>query len=512
MTYRLLAALLAATLFSVMSAGAETVRWGRSGDAATLDPHAAADGMTLQLARNIYEPLVVRDADGSVRGGLASSWLVNADDPNVWVFNLRRAVFQDGSAFDAGDVVFSFERARSDGSALSEAASDIVSVRALDPRSVEIRLAEPTAILPAAISDILIMDKEWAQTNGIAKARAPGTGDEPFSARHANGTGPYRLESRDPDVRTKLVLNERYSGSERPAADAIVYLPIVNPAMQATALIRGEIDVLQDVAATDFDRLQEADGSAVETGPANAVLYLGYRFGATEGDGEAPGDAKNPFDDPNVREAIDIAISRSQAVGFVDRGHAEPTAILAAPFVNGWSRGLAAEVTPDRSRAKELLAQAGYPDGFAVKLDAANADAAVANRISSMLASIGIWADVVTRQRAAHEAQLASGQSAFHLTDYSAPGYDSAPILEWLVAAHEGYENPALSERIGALSGMRPRSERNAAIAALWLDVQNERIVLPIAQRQIAHAMRDVISVPVDPNNQTRFEAIRFND
>jgi peptide/nickel transport system substrate-binding protein len=385
-------------------------------------------------------------------------------------------------------------------------------VRALDPRSVEIRFAEPSPTLPAAISDILIMDKEWAEANGVTKAVAPGTGDEPFSARRANGTGPYRLESRDPDVHTKLVVNERYSGPARPAADEIVYLPIVNPAMQATALVRGEIDVLQDVAFADFVRLQEEDGIAVETGPANAVLYLGYRFGAPEVDGEALGDAKNPFDDPKVREAIDIAISRSQAAGFVDRGHAQPTAILAAPFVNGWSRGLAAEVTPDRTRAKELLAQAGYPDGFAVKLDAANADAAVANRISSLLASIGIWADVVTRPRVAHDAHLASGQSAFHLTDYSASGYDSAAILEWLVEEHEGYENQTLSQRIDALSGMKPRSERNTAIAALWLDVQNERIVLPIAQRQIAHAMRDGIYVPVDPNNQTRFEAIRFND
>jgi peptide/nickel transport system substrate-binding protein len=404
--------------------------------------------------------------------------------------------------------VFSFDRARSDGSALSEAASDIISVRTLDPRSVEIRFAEPTAILPGAISDILIMDKEWAQANGVAKARAPGTGDEPFSARHANGTGPYTLESRDPDVRTKLVVNERYSGPARPAADEIVYLPIVNPAMQATALVRGEIDVLQDVDFADIARLQEEDGITVETGPANDVLYLGYRFGAPQSDG----DAKNPFDEPKVREAIDIAISRAQAAGFVDRGHAQPTAILAAPFVNGWSKGLAAEVTPDRTRAKELLAEAGYADGFAVKLDAANADAAVANRISSMLASIGIWADVVARPQAAHGAHLASGQSAFHLADYSAPGYDSAAILEWLVDGHDGYENRALSERIDALSGMKSRSERNRAIATLWLEVQAERIVLPIAQRQIAHALRDEISVPVDPNNQTRFEAIRFND
>jgi peptide/nickel transport system substrate-binding protein len=509
-TYRLLAAFFAALVIATLPARAETVRWGRSGDAATLDPHAAADAMTAQLVRNIYEPLVERGPDGSITGKLAASWLVPADDPNVWMFNLRQAVFHDGSAFDASDVVFSFDRARAQGSALRDKLSGITAVRALDARSVAIRFADPSPILPAVISDVPIMDGEWAKANGIADARAPGEGDEPHSERNANGTGPYRLESRDPDVRTVLVANERYH-SALPAAEKVVYLPIVNPAMQATALLWGEIDVLQDVAISDIERLREADDISVETGPANNVLYLGYRFGSPDMEGDDR-NAGNPFDNPKVREAIDLAIDRSEAAEFADRGHAEPTAILAPPFVNGWSKGLAIEVVPDRERAKELLAEAGYPDGFAVKLDAANGDAAVANRISTMLARIGIWADVMTRPRVAHEAHVASGASEFHLADYSAPGYDSAAILEWLVDGHEGYENAALKARIEALSTITNRSERNREIAEIWLEAQEERIMLPIAQRHIAHAMRDTISVAVDPNNQMRFEAIRFND
>lgn len=511
MTCRLLLPCLAVALLTLMPAQAETVLWGRSGDAATLDPHAAADSMTQHLVRNIYEPLVEREPDGTLTGKLAASWLASTEDPNVWIFNLRRAAFHDGSAFAAEDVVFSFNRARSRGSAFSERTSDIISIRALDPRTVEIRFAEPAPVLPAVISDILIMDREWAEANGVTEARAPGTGDEPFSERHANGTGPYQLDSRDPDVRTKLVANDRYTGFPRPVADEVIHLPIVNPAMQPTALLRDEIDVLQDVVPSDVERFRQADGIAVETGPANAVLYLGYRFGEPE-EGSASLDAGVPFDNPKVRQAIDLAIDRSAAARLIDGGQAEATAIPVPSFVNGWSKGLAAVVSADPARARSLLKEAGYPEGFAVKLDAANGDAAVARSIASMLASIGIPVEVVTRPSPAHEAHLASGESDLHLADYSSPGYDSAPILEWLVENRDGYENASLADRVEALSKMQNRSERNAAIAAIWLEAQEERIVLPIAQRQRTHAMRQRISLPVDPNNQTRFEAIRFND
>jgi peptide/nickel transport system substrate-binding protein len=489
-TYRTLAALSAALLLSTFSAVAETVRWGRAGDAATLDPHAAADGYTQQLLHNIYEPLIRFEPGGAVSGVLAASWLSSAGDPNRWVFNLKRAVFHDGAEFDSDDVVFSINRARANGSAFADATSDIVAVRATNARSVEIRFATPSAVVPAVMSRILILDSGWAEENGDGHA-----------ADHANGTGPYKLDSRDAAVRTKLVAHERYAGPA-PAAGEVIYLPIDNPAMQTKALAWGEIEVLQDASPADLNSLEGNESVAVETAPANSVLYLGYKFGGTD----------NPFDKPLVREAIDRAIDRAEVASFVDRGHADATAILAPSFVEGWSKGLAAQLSPNRVKAKELLTEAGYPDGFAVKLDVAKGDEAAANRIKAMLTSIGIWADVVARPAAAHEAHVASGASAFHLSGYSAPGYDSDAILEWLIDGQEGYSNSELSAQVEALAGMRAKSERRSALAKLWLDAQNERIVLPVAQRRIAHAMRASVSVQVDPNGLTRFDTIRFND
>ncbi|MBO6717969.1 MAG: ABC transporter substrate-binding protein [Rhizobiaceae bacterium] len=510
MTCRPLIACLAALLLTTLTAAAETLRWGRSGDAVTLDPHAAADSFTQQLVRNIYEPLVERAPDGSVSGKLAASWLSNANDPNLWTFNLRSAVFHDGTAFDAEDVVFSFNRARAEGSALAKALSDIIAIRALNPRSVSIRFADPTPVLPGVLSRIMIMDKEWTEANGAAVAQSPGEGDAPFTERNANGTGPYRLDSREPDVRTKLTANERYH-SAQPAAAEIIYLPIANPAMQTTALSWGEIDVLQDVALADAERLAETDGIRVETVPSNTVLYLGYDLATTEAD--AAGDATgNPFANAAVRKAIELAINRSDVAARVDHGHGQPTALLAPQFVSGWSVGLAASASANPERARELLADAGYPEGFEVTLGVANGDEPAAEQIESMLESIGIRVEVVVRPQPAHDALIASGDSTFHLADYVASTYDSADILDWLVSGRDGYENASLASRVDALSAMSGGRDRDAAIATLWADAQEERIVIPLAERMIAHAMRGTVSVAVDPNNQTRFETITFGD
>ncbi len=493
-TYRKLAALSAALLLTTLSAEAETLRWGRAGDAATLDPHAAADGYTQQLLHNIYEPLIRFEPGGAASGVLAASWLASAGDPNLWVFNLKRATFHDGAEFDAEDVVFSINRARAEGSAFAGEASQIISVRETSPRTVEIRMAEPAAAPPAVLTRILIMDSGWANENGLASANST-------AADKANGTGPYKLESRDAAVRTKLTANDRYAGPP-PAAKEVVYLPIADSELRGKALAWAELEILQDVSAADLKRLDGIEDVAVETAPANSVLYLGYRFGAGGADG-------NPFDNALVREAIDRTVDRDEVASFAN---SDATAILAPSFAEGWSKGLAAQLSPNPARAKELLAEAGYPDGFGVKLDVARGDEATANRIKAMLTSIGIWADVVARPQADHDAHVASGESAFHLSSYSAPGYGSAPILSWLVDGQKGYANAELSSQVAALANIRNRNERRTALAGLWLNVQKERIVLPLAQRRVAHAMRASVSVQPDPNGLTRFDTVRFND
>ena len=184
------AALMLAAAALHATAEARTLRWARSIDATTLDPHAANTGPNLLLAHQIYEPLILRRPDAKMVPALAASWELTRD-PTIWEFKLRpNAAFHDGAAFDADDVVFSLDRARSDGSDMRSLLSSIERVVKVDPQTVRVRTKGPDPLLPNNLTDILVMDQSWAERHGAV--RPAGAGESP-AARSANGTGPYVL-------------------------------------------------------------------------------------------------------------------------------------------------------------------------------------------------------------------------------------------------------------------------------------------------------------------------------
>ncbi len=192
--------LLAATALALVgtAASAETIKWARAGDSLTLDPHAQNEGPTHTLAHQIYEPLIIRDVTGAFEAALATDW-APTEDPNVWRFNLRQGVtFHDGAAMTAEDVVFSFERAKTEDSDMKELLNSITEVRAVDDYTIEMVTDGPNPILPNNLTNLFIMDKDWAEANNAVKVQDFEGGEDTFSARNANGTGPYKLISREP--------------------------------------------------------------------------------------------------------------------------------------------------------------------------------------------------------------------------------------------------------------------------------------------------------------------------
>ena len=143
----LAAALLAATALGTSTADARSIKWARSGDALTLDPHAQNEGPTTNVNRQIYEPLVERDRSGKLVPTLALSWRIT-EDPSVWEFKLRQGVkFHNGNAFDADDVIFTFERARQPTSDFKGYVTSVESVAKVDAHTVRIKTKGPNPIL-----------------------------------------------------------------------------------------------------------------------------------------------------------------------------------------------------------------------------------------------------------------------------------------------------------------------------------------------------------------------------
>src|SRR5690606_23464326 len=151
-------------------------------------------------------------------------------DPTVWVFKLREGVkFHNGEDFTAEDVVFSFDRARSEGSNLKQLHADVTEIRAIDDHTVEVQMGGPSPLYPNNITNTFIMDKGWSEEHDLQEVQDFAAGESNYAVLNTNGTGPYVLQSREVDVRTVLTAFDGH-WDEAPAVTEVVYLPIADAA------------------------------------------------------------------------------------------------------------------------------------------------------------------------------------------------------------------------------------------------------------------------------------------
>ena len=514
--------LMAATALALVAGGAsaETLKWSRAGDALTLDPHAQNEGPTHTLAHHIYEPLLLRDFDGAFDAALATDW-GPTDDPNVWRFNLRQGVkFHDGADFTAEDVVFSYERAKSPDSDMKELLNSIVEVRAVDDFTIEMVTDGPNPILPSNLTDIFIMDKGWSEANNAVKVQDFEGGEDTFSARNTNGTGPYVMVSREPDVQTVLERFDGYWGmGQFPLGfTRIEYTPIQNAATRVAALLSGEIDYTQDVPVQDLARVADADGLVVKTAPQNRVIF----FGMNMGDEDLANDnveGANPFADVRVREAMKIAINRDAIKQVVMRDQSQPAGVIMPPFVNGWTPELDAVPATDIDRAKGLLAEAGYADGFTIQLDCPNDryinDEAICQAAVGMLGQIGVTVNLDAKPKAQHFPLINNLETDFYMLGWGIPTFDSEYIFNFLVhtkgdqyGSWNGtrYSNPELDEMIVSLASNTDLEARNADIASIWQVVQDEVLYLPIHHQVLNWGMKEGLTIKVDSEDEPKLK------
>src|SRR5690606_827393 len=206
-------AALSAALLIPMGAHAKTLRWASQGDILTLDPHAQNEGMTIAASSYVYEPLVDYDKDFNLVPSLATEWEPVSD--TVWRFHLRKGVkFHDGADFTAEDVVFSINRALAPTSNFKAYVNGIKNVRKIDDHTVEIETDGPNPVLLRQLTNVFIMNKAWAEANNATTPQDFASQQETYSARHTNGTGAYKLESREVDIRTTYVENPDWWGKD----------------------------------------------------------------------------------------------------------------------------------------------------------------------------------------------------------------------------------------------------------------------------------------------------------
>src|SRR6266446_6304260 len=269
---------LALTTLGLGVVDAKTLRWAGRGDMQTTDPHSQNENLTNNINILVYEPLLVRSKTLELLPALADSW--QQLNPTTWRFHLRPGVkFHDGTPFTADDVVFSFERARADTSQLRVYANASGIPKKVDELTVDFTTNGPNPIELEHINTINIMSRAWCEKNRATKPQNYTQKEDMITAHQANGTGPYMLKSREPDIKTVLVKNPQWWGIKEKLfegnADEVIYQPIVSDATRLAALLSGEVDMINDPPPQDVPRVKQNPAIKVLEGTENRIVFLG---------------------------------------------------------------------------------------------------------------------------------------------------------------------------------------------------------------------------------------------
>ena len=508
------AAVLAAAISTPLQA--ETFRWAFQGDVATMDPHGLFETMTLGFQGNIYEGLVGRDKDLNMVPELATKW--ENIEPNRWRFTLRQGVkFHNGNDFNADDVAFSVDRIRSEGSDLKVVSALIESVEVVDPYTVDLITPSANPILPLQLEIFYVMDKEWAQANNTLNAtNVKGDDQGNFANLNANGTGAYMLQERQPDVKTVLVENPNWWGNRSGNVSEAVFTPVGQDATRVAALIAGDVDMAYPVPVQDWQRLENAAGVRPLTGAEARTIFLGFDqdrdellYSNIKG--------KNPFKDVRVRKAFYQAIDIETIKKKIMRNAATPSALMVAPQINGWSEALNQRESHNPDSAKQLLADAGYGDGFQVTMDCPNDryvnDERICQAVVSMLAKIGVKVDLLAQTKSKYFGKVLAQNNydtSFFLLGWTPSTFDSHNPISALMACRKdsrgafnlgGYCNQRVHELTDLIQSETDQAKRQAYIDEAFKIHQDEVGHIPLHQQPLSWGVRENVTVAQRADN-----------
>lgn len=360
-----------------------TLRVGMQTDPVGLDPHVSNATATRNMLENTYDTLVMFDSTLAIVPGLAESWEASADGLQ-WTFHLREATWHDGQPVTAGDVKFSIERIKDPAVASPRAGNFAVvsAVEASDDRTLVMTLTEPFTPLLAYLAASLnvIVPQHVVEANGGSLQNV------------VVGSGPFRFVEYLPQTRLVLERFNSYwgvdaAGKQLPYLDGITFTFYPDPTARTTAILTGDVDWVEYVPAVDVLTLQ-ADSNVEVTGGL-AANYRSLFFNA----------AVEPFDDARVRQAFAYAIDKQQIVDLALFGTggvvAEGTTVPGGNYY-------AVDSTPydvrNVARARELLAEAGFPNGFEFDMYITSTYDFLrdpAEIVQANLADIGVKANIV---------------------------------------------------------------------------------------------------------------------
>ena len=468
---------------------AAELRIGVAAEITSLDPHYHNYTPNNAMAGHVFDPLIRQDERQRLQPALATAW--RALDDTTWEVELRRGVtFHGGAPFTAEDVAATLRRVPAvpnNPSSFVQFTGAIHAVEVVDPHRLRLRTTRPHPLLPQDLSQVSILPRtaEGAATDAFNAARA------------TDGTGPFRMVRWQRGDRIEMTRNDGYWGA-KPAWERVTFRLMTSDPSRVAALLSRDVDAIDGVPTGDIARLRANPAVAISSTGSNRVMILQLDSGRevtpfVSGKDGRPLPA-NPLRDARVRQAISLAFNRTAIAERAMDGQAIPTGQMVPEGFFGHDPTIPVPVfDPDRARA--LLAEAGYPDGFSLTLHAPNNryvnDDRVAQALGGMLMRIGIAARVETMPSTVFFPRWGRLEHSVQLVGWGSSTGEAAGSLRAHVASFDRSRGFGTSN-VGRYSN--PEVDALLTRALATIDDRSREDLL----RQVTRiAMRDVAFVPL---------------
>jgi peptide/nickel transport system substrate-binding protein len=444
-----------------------------------LDPHAKTRLSNYAISSNFYEPLVGTDESNKILPRLAKSW--ENPDAYTWVLHLQPHVrFHNGKVLDSGDVIYTFERLTTDSNLeVASYLNDVQQIDALDSTTVQIRTKSPLAIFLNKLNNVLIVPRNSGPILNVT----------------VNGTGPYRLMEWSPAKIIRLVRNDQYWGNE-PSLQNVTYFLNRTPQLAVSDLIAGRSQFIQYDSKKLEPVIRSLGKYQVMRQDNYFLKYLSYDVSRSV---TPYSDSKsNPFKNQLVRHAIHKGINRQHLIERL------PTFAVQAvqpvpPFVFGYNPSIQAP-SHDIAGAKKLLAQAGFPNGFAVTLFARQILKETAILLQEQLGAIGIRISIKVYTDTEFFRMLDNQDFTFFLSRVGATVGDASDILEpqlhsrgshpgYGVRNYIGYSNEKVDKAIDESARILKLDDRRKALEEIMATLMEDLPWIPLYIDQDVYAL-----------------------
>ncbi len=474
-------------------AGAASIKVAYDADPVSLDPHEQLSGGTLQLSHMAFDPLVRWTQDLQFEPRLATSW--EQIDPTTTRFHLRKGVkFHSGNEMTAADVKWTFDRLQSSAD-FKGVFNAFESLDVVDDYTIDLKTKEPFPLVLHTVTYIFPMDSKFysgKDAEGNDKGQIVKHGNS-FASRHISGTGPFIVTEREQGVKMEF---DRFAGywdtATKGNVDHITLTPIKEDPTRVAALLAGDVDFAAPIPPNDLARVDADDAT-------NLISMAGTRIITFQMNQNRNAALKNP----KVRLAIDYAVNNAGIVKRIMKGFGTTAGQASPAGYLGYDAALAPRY--DLDKAKALMAEAGYADGFELSMMAPNNryvnDDKIAQAVASMLSKIKIKVDLKTMPKAQYWPKFDERAADMMMIGWHSDTEDSANFHQFLTACPNpdtgdgqynsgNYCNPEADKLMAFANGETDPAKRAEALKKLEGILYKEAAFIPLHWQNLAWGAR----------------------